>query len=46
MANKDDMREAFVRGYEMGKHVEVLDEMSVRAAETDFESWYTVNFEE
>lgn len=45
MVDKESMRESFLQGYEMGKHVEELDDMSVRAANTEFENWFEINIE-
>jgi len=41
--SKQELKEAYLQGYELGKGVEQMEEVSLKAAETEFEQWYTNN---
>lgn len=45
MAQKEALWEAYYEGFDVGKHVEELDEIQKRTARSKFEQWYSVNFE-
>lgn len=45
MDRKEEMKEAFMKGYRVGHGVEELDDLTIRAAESRFERWWDKNKE-
>jgi hypothetical protein len=41
--DKDALKEAWVEGYKMGKHVGDVDPTSIKAAKREFEQWWARN---
>lgn len=46
MSEKEIAKEAFMQGYKAGQDVEELRDISIRAAETNFERWWDRNQDE
>ena len=44
MTQKEDLWEAYFEGYDLGYHVEELDENDYKTARANFEQWYSINF--